>query len=230
MTVISVTGPGVSRENDGQTDPARKGTDGDVEMRDRDHESQSSPVPAGASGRSSSSQSRVPSRLMSKTPLFLPSSSEGTSSEPPIRQRDRDRDHDPLDIISIDSSSSSSRRRPPLRSPRKTKKQRGQGQLMAYVLVPPPARRAQPPSGKRGQGTIRGSMELVYVLQVAFENNWPGAGSTGPRGKMTKKAAKETVVVVDDEDDEEEESDKSKIPHAPRPDISCGIHTQLNES
>ncbi|KAH9041034.1 hypothetical protein EDB85DRAFT_2286421, partial [Lactarius pseudohatsudake] len=142
MTAIPVTGPGdpapVSRENDGQTDPARKGTDNDVEMRDRDLEPP--PVPPGASRRSSSSQSRVPLPRMAKTPLFLPSpSSEGTSSEPPIRQRDRDRYHDLLDIISIDSSSSSSSLRPPppQRSPRKAKKQRGQEQLMAYVLLPP---------------------------------------------------------------------------------------------
>ncbi|KAH9041043.1 hypothetical protein EDB85DRAFT_1886676 [Lactarius pseudohatsudake] len=204
MTAIPVTGPGdpapVSRENDGQTDPARKGTDNDVEMRDRDLE----------------------------TPLFLPSS-EGTSSEPPIRQRDRDRDHDLLDIISIDSSSSSSRP-PPQRSPRKAKKQRGQEQLMAYILVPPlppgalksdympvqqrsrTRQRQTAVKGKARAGDNAGSKELVHVLQVAFENNWPGAGSTGPSGQKTKKAAKETVVVVDDEDDEDEESDKSKIP------------------
>ncbi|KAH9041044.1 hypothetical protein EDB85DRAFT_1565335 [Lactarius pseudohatsudake] len=47
MTAISVTGPGddparVSRENDGQTDPARKSMDNDVEMRDRYLESQPS--------------------------------------------------------------------------------------------------------------------------------------------------------------------------------------------
>ncbi|KAH9069484.1 hypothetical protein EDB83DRAFT_437594 [Lactarius deliciosus] len=107
-------------------------------MRNRVFESQSPPAPVSPSRHSSSSQSHVPSRRMLKTPLFLPSpSSEGTSSEPPIRQRDRDKDHDPLDIISIDSSSSSSRLPPPRRSPRKTKKQRGQGQLMAYGLVPP---------------------------------------------------------------------------------------------
>ncbi|KAH9036066.1 hypothetical protein EDB84DRAFT_1437744 [Lactarius hengduanensis] len=185
---------------DGQTDPARKGTDNDVEMRDRDLE----------------------------TPLFLPSpSSEGTSSEPPIRQRDKDRDHDLLDIISIDSSSS--RRRPPRRSPRKAKKQSGQEQLMAYVLVPPlppgarksdympvqkrsrTRQRQTAVRGKRGQGTMRPRRNSC-MLQVAFENNWPGAGSTGPSGQKTKKAAKETVVVADDEDDEDEESDKSKIP------------------
>ncbi|KAH9055280.1 hypothetical protein EDB87DRAFT_1338580 [Lactarius vividus] len=239
MTVISVTGPGddpvpVSRENDGQTDPARKNTDNVVEMRavtppDRELESQPPPALAGAARRSTSSQSRVPSRRMSKTPLFLPSPSESTSSEPPTRQRDRDRDHDPLDIISIDSSSSSSRPPPPRRSPRKAKKQRGHGQLMAYVLVPrlpPGARRSdyapvrQRPrtrqrqtaaKGKARAGDNSGSNELVHMLQVAFENNWPGAGSARPSGKKTKKAAEETVVVVDDED-EEEESDKSKIP------------------
>ncbi|KAH9069566.1 hypothetical protein EDB83DRAFT_439520 [Lactarius deliciosus] len=235
MTAISVIGPGddpapVSRENDGQTDPARKGTDGDVEMRDRVFESQSPPAPVGRSRRSSSSQFHVPSRRMSKTPLFLPSpSSESSSSEPPIRQRDRDRDHDPLDIISIDSSSSSSRLPPPRRSPRKTKKQRGQGQPMAYVLVPPlqpgarksdympvkershTRQRQTAAKGKAHAGDNASSKELVHVLQVAFENNWPGAGSTGPSGRK-KKAAKETVVVVNDEDDEEEDSDKSKIP------------------
>ncbi|KAH9019913.1 hypothetical protein EDB83DRAFT_2528062 [Lactarius deliciosus] len=77
MTAISVTGPGddptpVSREKDGQTDPARESTDNDVEMRD-DFESQPSPVFVGASRRSTSSQSHIPSRRMSKTPLFLPS-------------------------------------------------------------------------------------------------------------------------------------------------------------
>ncbi|KAH9069532.1 hypothetical protein EDB83DRAFT_438660 [Lactarius deliciosus] len=101
---------------------------------------------------------------------------------------------------------------------------------MAYVLVPllpPGARKSDYMPVKQRSRTLQfqtvttwkaragdnsGSMELVYVLQVAFVNTWPGAGSTGPSEKMTKKAAKETVVVVDDEDDEEEESDKSKIP------------------
>ncbi|KAH9036070.1 hypothetical protein EDB84DRAFT_1560992 [Lactarius hengduanensis] len=78
------------------------------------------PAPAGASRHSSSSQSRVPSRRMSKMPLFLPPPSESTLSEPPPRQCDIDRDHDALNIISIDTSSSS-RSPPPLRSPRKTK-------------------------------------------------------------------------------------------------------------
>ncbi|KAH8983272.1 hypothetical protein EDB86DRAFT_3085513 [Lactarius hatsudake] len=55
-----------------------------------------------------------------------------------------------------------------------------------------------------------GPKELVHVLQVAFENNWPGAVNTGPSGKKTKKAERETVVVVDDKDDEEDEKDKSK--------------------
>ncbi|KAH9013541.1 hypothetical protein EDB84DRAFT_1532527, partial [Lactarius hengduanensis] len=130
----------------------------------------------------------------------------------PPRQRDRDRDHDALDIISIDPSSSSSRSPPPRRSPRKTKKERGKVQLMAYVIVPllPPAARKSdymPTAAKwkARAGDNSSLMELVYVLRVAFENNWPGAGSTGPSGKTTKKAAKETVVVVDDEDDEEEE-------------------------
>ncbi|KAH9041047.1 hypothetical protein EDB85DRAFT_1565686 [Lactarius pseudohatsudake] len=62
--------PPVFHEND---DPARKSTDNDVEMRDTDLESQHPPAPAGASRRSTSSQSRVPSCRMSKTPLFLPS-------------------------------------------------------------------------------------------------------------------------------------------------------------
>ncbi|KAH8999814.1 hypothetical protein EDB86DRAFT_2828096 [Lactarius hatsudake] len=65
--------------------------------------------------------------------------------------------------------------------------------------------------GKAWAGDDSGSKELVQVLQVSFENNWPGAGGTGPSGKKTKKATKETVVAADDEDDEEEESDKSKI-------------------
>ncbi|KAH9012157.1 hypothetical protein EDB84DRAFT_970917 [Lactarius hengduanensis] len=106
----------------------------------------------------------------------------------------------------------------------------GTGQLMAYVLVPPlppgarksdympvkqrshTRQRQTAAKGKARAGDNAGPKELVHVLQVAFENNWPGAGSTGPSGKTTKKAAKETVVVVDDEDDDEEDSDKSKIP------------------
>ncbi|KAH9019927.1 hypothetical protein EDB83DRAFT_120146 [Lactarius deliciosus] len=177
MTAISVTGSGddpasVSRENDGQTDPSQESTDNDVEMGDRDFESQPSPVFAGASRRSISSQSRVPSRRMSKTPLFLPSpSSEGTSSEPPIRQRDRDRDHDPLDIISIDSSSSSSRPPPPRRSPRKTKKQRGQGQLMANGPAHASAR--QQPRGKRGQGTMRARMNSCTCCKLHSRTTGP---------------------------------------------------------
>ncbi|KAH9036074.1 hypothetical protein EDB84DRAFT_1197913 [Lactarius hengduanensis] len=256
MTAISITGPGddpapVSRENDGQTDPARKATDGDVETRDRDFESQPPPVPAGASRRSTSSQSRVPSRRMSKTPLFLPSpSSEGTSSEPLIRQRDRDRDHDPLDIIShihrllflfLTTTTS-------LAQPAQDQETEGTGAAdgVRPRAASRPARASQTicrlsndpahasaktaAKGKARAGDNAGPKELVHVLQVAFENNWPGAGSTGPSGKKTKKAVKETVVVVDDEDDEEEESDKSKIPHAPRPGVSCGIYTQFNES
>ncbi|KAH9036080.1 hypothetical protein EDB84DRAFT_1483929 [Lactarius hengduanensis] len=150
-------------------------------MRDRDSESQPSPVPAGASGRSSSSQSCIPSRRMSKTPLFLPSpSSEGTSSEPPIRQRDRDRDRDPLDIIFIDSSSSSSRSRPPRRSPRKTKKQRGQVQLMTYVLMPPPARRAQ----------VRLYAGYATVPHTpAPDSSRAGRGQYGPEGTRARAAS-----------------------------------------
>ncbi|KAH9069635.1 hypothetical protein EDB83DRAFT_441962 [Lactarius deliciosus] len=191
MTAISVTGPGdepapVPHEND---DPARKARTTTSRCAIATwrcvrtffpfyartypvRQSQHSPTPAGASRRSTSLQSRVPSRRMSKTPLFFPSPSESTSSEPPTRQRDRDRDNDPLDIISIDVSSSSSQRRPPRRSPCKTKKRRGQGKLMAYVLVPSRTARAsqticrlsngpahastrQQPRGQRGQGTIR---------------------------------------------------------------------------
>ncbi|KAI9436874.1 hypothetical protein H4582DRAFT_364219 [Lactarius indigo] len=118
------------------------------------------------------------------TPLSHPSPSESTSPELPSGQRDRGRDHDPLDIISIDSSSSS-RRRPPLRSPGKTKKLRGLGQLMTYVLVPPippgarksdyaPVRqrprtqqRQTAAKGKGRAGDNLGSKELVHVLQVA---------------------------------------------------------------
>ncbi|KAH9069475.1 hypothetical protein EDB83DRAFT_437176 [Lactarius deliciosus] len=84
ITAISVTGPGddpapVSRENDDQTDPSRESTDNDVEMRD-DFESQPSPVFVGASRPSTSSQSRVPSRHMSKTPLVPPSPSPSSKA------------------------------------------------------------------------------------------------------------------------------------------------------
>ncbi|KAH9014033.1 hypothetical protein EDB84DRAFT_1568343 [Lactarius hengduanensis] len=111
---------GVSQERR-PTEPARKSTDGDVEMRVvANVRGQPPPAPAGASRRSSSSQFRVSLRRMSKMPLFLPPPSESTSSEPPPHHCDRDRDHDTLDIISIDASSSS-RSPPPRRSPRKTK-------------------------------------------------------------------------------------------------------------
>ncbi|KAH9069588.1 hypothetical protein EDB83DRAFT_439867 [Lactarius deliciosus] len=240
MMTISATGPG----DDPATPVSHKTTNNRASTKKYGRRRRD----ARCSGRTgpTSSQPRVPPRRMSKMLLFLPSTSESTSSKPPPRQCDRDRDHDALNIISIDTSSSSSRSPPPLRCPRKTKTQRGQVQLMAFVLVlplpPAPAshmlvkqrsrtrQRQTAAKWKARTGDNSGSMELVCVLQVAFENNWPGAGSTGPSGKMTKKAAKETVVVVDDEDDEEEESDKFQDLHAPRPGVSCGIHTQLNKS
>ncbi|KAI9436062.1 hypothetical protein H4582DRAFT_2079203 [Lactarius indigo] len=160
--------PPVSYENDDQTDPIRKSMNNDVEMRVVTHH-----------GRDIETQPP----LLLWTPLSHPSSSESTSSEPPPGQRDRGRDHDPLDIISIDSSSS--RPPPPLRFPRKTKKLRGLGQLMTYVLVPPippgarksdyaPVRqrprtrqRQTAAKGKGRAGDNLGSKELVHVLQVA---------------------------------------------------------------
>ncbi|KAH9019902.1 hypothetical protein EDB83DRAFT_119289 [Lactarius deliciosus] len=81
---------------------------------------------------------------------------------------------------------------------------------MVYVLVPPllpgacksdyPPMKQRPwtrqrqttAKGKAQAGDNLGSKELVYVLQVAFEN-WPGAGSTGHSRKKTK-AAREMVV------------------------------------
>ncbi|KAH8999817.1 hypothetical protein EDB86DRAFT_611664 [Lactarius hatsudake] len=48
------------------------------------------------------------------------------------------------------------------------------------------------PEPDRGQGKARAgdhssSKELVHVLQVAFENIWPGAGCTGPSGKKRRR-------------------------------------------
>ncbi len=109
---------------------------------------------------------------------------------------------------------------------------------MAYVLIPPlppgarksdyvpveqrprTRQRQTAAKGKARAGDNSGSKELVNMLQVAFESNWPGAGSadapgTGPGEKKTKKPvrpAREMVVVLDDEDEEEEEKEKSKIP------------------
>lgn len=83
---------------------------------------------------------------------------------------------------------------------------------MVYVLVlpfPPGARKSDyAPVKKRPctcqrqtaakvkarAGDDSSSKELVHVLQIAFENEWPGAGSTGPSRKKTKMAARETVV------------------------------------
>ncbi|KAH9167667.1 hypothetical protein EDB89DRAFT_2124269 [Lactarius sanguifluus] len=222
MMVISATGPG----DDPATPVSHK-----IDDQPSQHENgQPPPALAGASRRSSSSQSRVPSRPCQRCSSSSHPTPKALPSELPHRRCDRDRDHDALDIISIDTSSSSSRSPPPRRSPRKTKTQRGRVQPIAYVLVPflPPGARTSDyiPVMQRSRtrqrqtaakwkaraGDNLGSMELVYLLQVAFENNWPGAGSMGPSGKMTKKAAEEAVVVVDDEVTKREESDKFKIP------------------
>ncbi|KAH9069548.1 hypothetical protein EDB83DRAFT_439083 [Lactarius deliciosus] len=111
-TAISVTGPGddpapVSRGNDGQTDPTRTTTSrcAIVALRYvhslpsflcayiRRATESAPPCPCGclqALHLLAILSPVLPSRRMSKMPLFLPSpSSEGTSSEPPIRQRDR---------------------------------------------------------------------------------------------------------------------------------------------
>ncbi|KAH9036089.1 hypothetical protein EDB84DRAFT_1675886 [Lactarius hengduanensis] len=93
-------------------------------------------------------------------------------------------------------------------------------QLMVYVLLPPlppgarksdyaPATAPNNAIARGRQGDNSGSEELVHALQVAFENNWPDAGSTGPGRKKTKMAARETVGCGDDEDDEEGEKDRS---------------------
>ncbi|KAH9167684.1 hypothetical protein EDB89DRAFT_2124365 [Lactarius sanguifluus] len=138
-------------------------------------------------------------------PLLLTSPSEGTSSEPAPRQREGDRDHDLW--TSYPSTPFPSSSRPPRRSPCKMKKQRGQGQLMAYVLVRPsrPARASrticrlsngpahasagQQPREKRGQGNKSGLKELVH------EEDKDGKRDGG---------------CGEYEDDEEVEKDKSK--------------------
>ncbi|KAH9013544.1 hypothetical protein EDB84DRAFT_892537 [Lactarius hengduanensis] len=188
-----------------------------------DVQGRSLPAPAGASRRSSSSQSRVPSRHMSKMPLFLPPPSESTLSEPP-----------PANVTETETMTrwTSYPSTPlPLHDHHllcaACARPRHRRELMVYVLVPPlppgacksnympveqrscTRQRQTAAKWKARTGNNSGSMEPMYMLQVAFENNWPGAGSAGPSGKT--KAAKETVVVVDDEDDDSEESDKSKI-------------------
>ncbi|KAH9069640.1 hypothetical protein EDB83DRAFT_2373906 [Lactarius deliciosus] len=90
-----------------------------------------------ASRRSTSLRSRVASRCMSKTPLFLSFPSESNPSEPHPRQCDRDRDHEPLDIISVNTPSSSSSPPPPPRAACARPRNGVDRQLMAYVLIPP---------------------------------------------------------------------------------------------
>ncbi|KAI9437173.1 hypothetical protein H4582DRAFT_1958293 [Lactarius indigo] len=114
----------VSHEDDGQ-DPARKGTDSDVEMRDVSHYGwdqgplQSQPQLAGPSRSFSSPNSMYPTLLVKDSPL--PSLLLNQSIQAAPHQRDRDRDYDPLDIIIVEYSSSLLPP-PPRRSPRKTKK------------------------------------------------------------------------------------------------------------
>ena len=188
--------------------------------------------PARASRRSSSSLSRVPSRRMSKMPLFLPFPSPSTAnspSEPHSPQLGRaNRNSDPLDIIYIIPSPNSLASPPqwrPRRSPRKTKNSGEQvTQLMVYVLVLPLLRSAH----KSGyvpvkqllrtcerQKTASKGKARAGALQGVFENIWDStvAPSWGPkRKKKRKQPAKETLVVLDDEDDEEDKSQKSKKP------------------
>ncbi|KAI9436068.1 hypothetical protein H4582DRAFT_1967521 [Lactarius indigo] len=146
--------------------------------------------PPSASRRSSFSQSYVPSRRMSKSPLFLPSPFKTYPSQPHPRQRDRDRDHDLLDIISVNSFSPPSPL-PPLRpSPCKTRKRRRQGHLIMDNSDP---------------------KELRIRSRSPLETGIP-APSTGPSEKKTKWAAKEMAAVMDDGDNKVEEKDKSEIP------------------
>ena len=138
--------------SDSQVDPTRQSNPGsDSEMRGHDDRDQgpsqvcpsvhsvcmhihlrpcdqSQLLPARASRCSSSSLSRVPSRRMSKAPLFLPFPSPSTAnspSEPHSPQLGRaNRNSDPLDIIYVIPSPNSSAlppQRRPRRSPRKTK-------------------------------------------------------------------------------------------------------------
>ncbi|KAI9436876.1 hypothetical protein H4582DRAFT_1960207, partial [Lactarius indigo] len=134
--------------------------------------------------RSSSSQSYVPSRRMSKSPLFLPSLFKTYPSQPHSRQRDRDRDHDLLDIIS-------------------TKKRRRQGKLIMYVLIP----RLPPGVCESGYVLVeqRPSIRQCQTAAKARERNRPSE-------KKTKHAAKEMAAVMDDDDNKVEEKDKSEIP------------------
>ncbi|KAH8983637.1 hypothetical protein EDB92DRAFT_1819414 [Lactarius akahatsu] len=135
-------------------------------------------------------------------PLLLPSPFDVTSSEPAPRQRDRYRDHGPLVIISIDTFSSSSR--PPRRSPRKTKKQRGQGQLMAYVLQRSRTRQRQTAAkGKARPRDNSGLKELVHVCKLRF-------GTTGLVPEADEEGGKRDGGCGDYEDDEEGEKGESK--------------------
>ena len=171
---------------------------------------QSQLLPARASRRSSSSLSRVPSRRMSMTPLFLPFPSPSTAnspSEPHSPQLGRaNRNSDPLDIISIipspNSPASPSQRRP-RRSPRKTKN-RGEHvrELMVYILVLPLPRSAH----KSGyvpvkqllrtcerQTTASKGKACAGALQGAFENIWDStvAPSWGPKREKKRRRSQQ---------------------------------------
>ncbi|KAH8977362.1 hypothetical protein EDB92DRAFT_1562179 [Lactarius akahatsu] len=167
-------------------------------MRDRDLESQPPPAPVCAFRRSSSSQSRVPSRRVSKTPLSPPSPA---SSPPPTSETGTTTrwvsypptpfPHDCCLLwtararLRNGEDGVRSRTAPPSR----------------HVQARPSASKATAPDtpapdggqGESAGGGQLGSKELVHVPRVAFENR-PGAGSTG-HSRTKTNAAREMVVV-----------------------------------
>ncbi|KAN0136400.1 hypothetical protein V8E53_005768 [Lactarius tabidus] len=134
--------------------------------------------PMGTSRLFSSSQSLVPPRRTSRTPLFLPFPVFLPSPTlmahvliPPLLPGPRKSDYAPVE------------------QQLRTCESRSAGNEQGWA---------------RHNSS---SKELIHVLQNAFQSNWNGPGSTNtsPRKKMTKgtKLAKEIVVVVDDEGEKE---------------------------
>ncbi|KAH9069511.1 hypothetical protein EDB83DRAFT_2518282 [Lactarius deliciosus] len=195
-TAISVTGPGddpapVSRKNDGQTDPTRTTTSRCAIVALRVSPSLSLRVPPGAP---------PPRNPCTLTPhvkdaplppfLLLRRHFESRSAGYHI--------HRLLFLLLTITTSSA--------QPAQDQETEGTGAIdgIRPRTIPPGAhksdympvkqrfrtRQRQTAAKRKARaGNNAGSKDLVHVLQVAFENNWPGAGSTGPSGKKTKKAA-----------------------------------------